>query len=99
MYCKYCGKQNADGARFCAACGKPLPVMPVQQLEPRKTQKAVSGRLVAILVAALVLLLLIGGVGWAIATDRIPLGASQQTEEENDGLCAETDSASSAQAG
>lgn len=98
MYCKYCGKQNADGARFCAACGKPLPVMPVQQPEAQKTQKAVSGKLVAILVAALVLLLLIGGVGWAIATDRIHLGASQQTEEENDGLGAETDSASSAQA-
>ncbi|MCD7918689.1 MAG: DUF5050 domain-containing protein [Clostridiales bacterium] len=93
MYCKYCGKQNVDGARFCAACGKPLPVMPPKQPEPQKPQKAVSGRLIAVLL----LLLLIGVVGWAIATDRISLGASQQTAEESDDVGVETDGASSAQ--
>ena len=22
MYCKYCGKEMEDGARFCPSCGK-----------------------------------------------------------------------------
>lgn len=22
MYCKYCGKEMEDGARFCSSCGK-----------------------------------------------------------------------------
>lgn len=22
MYCKYCGKEMGDGARFCPSCGK-----------------------------------------------------------------------------
>ncbi len=97
MYCKYCGKQNTDGARFCAACGKPLPVMPVKQPEPQKPQRALSGRLIAVLVAILLLLLLIGGVGWAIATDRIHLGSSQQAAEESDTVGVEADATSSAQ--
>lgn len=24
MFCKYCGENNVDGAKFCKNCGKPL---------------------------------------------------------------------------
>lgn len=24
MFCKYCGKENLDGVKFCTSCGKPL---------------------------------------------------------------------------
>lgn len=27
MFCAYCGTANADGARFCKSCGKPLRVI------------------------------------------------------------------------
>ncbi|MCD8341922.1 MAG: DUF5050 domain-containing protein [Clostridiales bacterium] len=95
MYCKYCGKQNADGAKFCAACGKPITVVPTTRPEPKKTPPSKS---VIALVVVLVLLLLVGvAFGWAVATDRIHLGASQQTVEESDDAGTEPDGASSAQ--
>jgi hypothetical protein len=27
MFCPKCGRENADGARFCNACGQPMPAM------------------------------------------------------------------------
>lgn len=41
MYCKHCGKEVSDDARFCAACGKSLVDSPVteQVEEPKKKKK------------------------------------------------------------
>ena len=35
--CDHCGEPNADGARFCSACGTPLPERLREGLEVRKT--------------------------------------------------------------
>lgn len=45
MFCQKCGKQAADGARFCEGCGAPLdapvaPVAPVQEAPVAPVQEA-----------------------------------------------------------
>ena len=34
MFCPKCGTKNVDGAKFCAACGNPLPVAPGEPAPP-----------------------------------------------------------------
>lgn len=34
MFCPKCGAKNADAAKFCAACGNPLPMMPGEPAPP-----------------------------------------------------------------
>jgi len=35
MFCKYCGKQTRENAKFCGACGKPVAVdIPLQSASP-----------------------------------------------------------------
>ncbi len=31
MFCKYCGKQIPDGAKFCPSCGRPVKTAPTHQ--------------------------------------------------------------------
>lgn len=38
MYCKYCGAQLADGAKFCRNCGKPVPQQTGNQPKPQGTE-------------------------------------------------------------
>ncbi len=71
MFCKKCGKQLPDGARFCTGCGTnlvatvtPTPVVAVE--EPPK--KKPNGKGIIIAVVALLLLIAIG-VGVYIAID------------------------------
>ncbi|KFI93828.1 hypothetical protein BISA_1650 [Bifidobacterium saguini DSM 23967] len=45
MFCPSCGKPNAEGAKFCAYCGKPMPQQPAQQAAPQQpTQSASSSQ-------------------------------------------------------
>lgn len=36
MFCPYCGEENPDGARFCGACGKELPIIENPPVSPEK---------------------------------------------------------------
>lgn len=63
MYCKKCGKENPEGAKFCAACGSPLMQQEEQQevIQPKKKRKK-------FFVAGTVLLLIcVVGIAGAIA--------------------------------
>lgn len=38
MYCKYCGKQIADDAKFCDGCGKPIENVEQVHVEEQKKE-------------------------------------------------------------
>ena len=65
MYCKNCGKNNADGAQFCAGCGAPLqPRQNGGAPAPGKKHRALPWIIVgaAVLVAvAVILIVTLGG--------------------------------------
>ncbi len=46
MNCKYCGEQNAEGAKFCNNCGKPLeqPEEPMNSAENQGGADAIASR-------------------------------------------------------
>lgn len=61
MYCQKCGNALAPGARFCNACGTPVP-------EAAAAKKSGSGVIVAIVIAVVVLFVVVfGGIIAAIA--------------------------------
>lgn len=37
MYCKKCGTQNPDGAKFCKNCGYELNAVEIEEEPPKKT--------------------------------------------------------------
>lgn len=43
MFCKYCGAQNADGAKFCANCGADVSASIEQPTEVNVVEPAVDG--------------------------------------------------------
>ncbi|MDM8209750.1 zinc ribbon domain-containing protein [Mediterraneibacter glycyrrhizinilyticus] len=36
MFCRFCGKELPEGARFCNNCGRIADVMPLQQAARRR---------------------------------------------------------------
>ena len=40
MFCSVCGKQNPEGAKFCAGCGSPLEATPAQPTAQPAAQPA-----------------------------------------------------------
>lgn len=65
MYCKHCGKEVADDARFCSACGKSLADAPdtVETEEPTKKKKKKRHPILGSIVAILGLFIFIGALG------------------------------------
>lgn len=61
MYCNRCGRQNADGATFCAACGQPFGAAPAVTGAGNSGGRKPSKGLVLALVAVLVIVGLVGG--------------------------------------
>lgn len=45
MFCTSCGKENAEGARFCDQCGKPLVAPTQPQAETASTNNQVPGQI------------------------------------------------------
>lgn len=62
MFCPNCGKEAADGAKFCGNCGAKLPEKKIENPEkvkrevssPAKPQKKISGKMVAVIAAVVV---------------------------------------------
>ena len=67
--CQYCGAENPKGSRFCNACGKPFLDKELSA-EKQKNNKNSSARRTIIAASAIVGVLLIGGVIWAIMSNR-----------------------------
>lgn len=42
MFCRFCGKELPEGARFCNNCGRIADVMPLQQAAPQETYGVVQ---------------------------------------------------------
>lgn len=40
MFCPKCGAKNVDEAKFCVACGNPLPVM-VAEIAPPSSKPVI----------------------------------------------------------
>lgn len=69
MYCTNCGKENHDGAKFCANCGKPItPEKPVPvPTEEEKAVKREKKRTIIIAVTLCILVVLCAvGVSWRL---------------------------------
>lgn len=44
-YCKYCGTNNSDGAKYCTNCGSPLSAQPKrEESKPYPKQTAAQGQ-------------------------------------------------------
>lgn len=66
MFCRNCGKQNPDGAKFCSDCGRNLSIEPVHQVPP--VQKAPKkGNLLQRILAGVVSFVVASLVGTMIA--------------------------------
>lgn len=81
MFCSNCGKQNMDGAKFCAGCGTPMMVVdetiPVQQQTPvyatdtpvapapQKPNKNKKGLIIGIVVGVIVVIVAVIGILFA----------------------------------
>lgn len=55
MYCRQCGTNNADGAKFCEKCGAKMIVPKVAPQSTKNKKKGKKGLLIIILAAVLVL--------------------------------------------
>lgn len=82
MFCKFCGKPNDDGAKFCSSCGNDLeadvaqnpipeaetPVEPQIVATPKKTSGAAITSFVLSLVGILVAAIICGTLGIIFAS-------------------------------
>ena len=67
MFCPNCGKEAADGAKFCGNCGVKLPENKIEKAEgvkkevgsPAKPQKKISGKIVAVIACVVVFVVLV----------------------------------------
>lgn len=86
MYCKNCGKQNPDNARFCSKCGSPMtPSQLTVDPDSSKKPKKKKNKLGAVASVLVVLLAVIGGrfVGTLLAG---AFGATGLPDVEDDGV-------------
>ena len=81
MFCSNCGKQNMEGAKFCAGCGTPMMVVdevnPIQQQAPvyftdtpvapapQKPNKNKKGLIIGIVVGVIVVIVAVIGILFA----------------------------------
>ena len=104
MFCRFCGKQNKEGARFCTGCGKLLEEGEAGSAwrEPEKEaagQKPASpGKLLLIVAGVLGVVALVAVIFLAVEIFRTDKGGSfketdiEQDREEEKGLGSEDDS-------
>lgn len=98
MYCKSCGNEVADGARFCKSCGAAqetaLQSTPEQTKTEAKTnantkKKLPTGAIVAIIIAAVIVIgAVAGGIVYSSSKDKdkqenVPSASSSSTLENN----------------
>ncbi len=85
MFCKKCGKQLPDGARFCSGCGTSLDAAPV--VEPvvavEEPPKKPGNKKLIIAIIALVVLIAVG-VGVFILVDYLTEDSSYSSEDDED---------------
>lgn len=78
MYCRSCGKENRDGAKFCSGCGKPL-LTPAKRTPPKQSNM----NLPIVLIIILLFLILIMGcffVAVEVFNFKLPSENNQQSE-------------------
>ena len=93
MFCPNCGKEAADGAKFCGNCGAKFPEKKIEKPEemkkedssPAKPQKKISGKVVAVIAAVVVFGVLVKTVSGHIGGKKadIPDQEELAVEEEN----------------
>lgn len=84
MFCKYCGRKNIGGVRFCAGCGKPMPVSMKQSGSVARKKKKWKNILVAIVAIVVAVAICIGVIINTITSKPIPalaLGMRNFSEE------------------
>lgn len=81
MYCKHCGKEISDDARFCDGCGKPLSDVPgTVEIEHRRKKK--KHPILGIIVLIFTIIFIAGILGGNDSPKKVESSATQVTVVE-----------------
>ena len=88
MYCRNCGKEITDGAKFCKYCGTKMTYRGVPETPPEEDDSG-SSLTVPIIAALIVLLILLGGVVFFLLKQRGIIGEPKEADVQTEAEAAE----------